>query len=135
MNFGLLKLPKGFSNSPCRRTEAEVLHLFTVPTVIPTETDNTDFISSANPNRQRTCHFHRNPFQISVPFYYLYIFHKGFGISHTNLIIFILQERGEVALLLWWGTEGGAVCVSCIGLATWLLIQTSRARAGHGAVV
>lgn len=43
-------------------------------------------------------------------------FLEGFGISYTDLIIFILQERGEIALLLWWGTEGGAVCICCIDM-------------------
>ncbi len=69
------------------------------------------------------------------PFFPFFFFLEGFGISYADLIVFILQERGEVALLLWWGTEGGAVCISGIGLAVWFLIQGSRARAGHGAAV
>lgn len=113
----------------CSPIKEEPSIFFTVPFAQFLTTVSSSHLT-ANPHCQRTCQLHINHFHSLFLFFF-----PSSRLSYMNLIIFILQERGKVALLLWWGTEGGAICISCKDQAAGFLIQSSRPRTGHGAAV
>lgn len=67
----------------------------------------TYFISSANPNRQRTCHFHRNPSR-SRPHFIIYIFFIKALESHTRISSSSSSKKEEKLL----SSSGGALKVA-----------------------
>lgn len=129
---GVWALPKGAVTLSLQTYKVRVLRLLHSP--IPTVPDNSvSFLFKCKSTLSEDLLVSHNPPSRALSYFFFFL--EDFRVSYADLIVFILQERGEVAVLLWRGAKGGAVCISCIRLAVWLLVQGSRARAGHGAAV